>query len=94
MTMFAGACVYKYTNEVEHVFFSWFAWVTKMVDMVRADVDRWRELEVIVDLPPAKVGQVELEALQMEDEVVGHILEAGTCLVSFARYQVQVQLTA
>jgi hypothetical protein len=34
-----------------------------MVDMVRADVDRWWEFEVIVDLSPTEIGQVELEAL-------------------------------
>jgi hypothetical protein len=93
MAMLAGTCVDKYTNKVERICFSWFAWVTKMIDMVRADVDRRRKFEVIVDLSPAEVGQIELEALQMEDEVVRHLLEAGTGFVSFARYQIQMQFT-
>lgn len=47
-----------------------------MVYMIRADVDRWRELEVIVDLPSAEVVQIELESLEVEDHVVGNFLEA------------------
>jgi hypothetical protein len=94
MTVLAGSCVHEHTNKVEHVRFFCFAWVTEMVDMVGAYVNGWWELEMIVDLPTAKIGQVELEALQMKNEVVGHLFETGSTFVSFVLCQICVPLTA
>ena len=94
MTMLAGARVYEHTNKIEHIRFFWFAWVAEMVDMVCADVNGLWELEIIVDLLTAKVGQVEFEALQMEDEIVGHLLETGPDFISFLLYQTHMRLTA
>jgi hypothetical protein len=94
MTVFAGARMYKYTNKVEHVRFFRVGWVTEMVDMVCADVNGWRELKMVVDLPTAKVGQIEFEALQMEDEVIGHLFETCPNFVSFVLCHVYLQLTA
>lgn len=52
--------------------------------MVSIDVNAWWKFEVVVNLSPAKVGQVKLEALEMENEVVRHLLEASSILVSFS----------
>ena len=46
--------------------------------MVRANVDRRRELKIIVDLSSAEVDQIKLEALQMKDKVIGHLFEASS----------------
>ena len=78
------SCMNKHTNQIEHVLLAWRGWIAKMVDMVSANIDRPGEFEMVIDLSSAKVVQVELEALEVEDKVVRHVLETGPIIVSFA----------
>lgn len=83
MPILAIACVYENSDKVEHVFFPRFGGVTEVVYMVRADVDRRWELEMIIDLPPTEVIQIKLESFEMEDEIVRNFLQTCSITVRF-----------
>jgi hypothetical protein len=53
-----------------------------MFDVVTTDVDRVRESEGIVDLFAGKVGEIEIESLQVEDQVIWSGLEGSSDTVS------------
>ena len=53
-----------------------------MFDVVKTDVDRVWESEGIVDLFAGKVGKIEIEPLQVEDQVIWSRLEGSSDTVS------------
>lgn len=53
-----------------------------MFDVVKTDVDRVWESEGIVDLFAGKVGKIEIEPLQVEDQVIWSGLEGSSDTVS------------
>ena len=53
-----------------------------MFDVVKTDVDRVWESEGIVDLFAGKVGEIEIEPLQVEDQVIWSGFEASSGTVS------------
>lgn len=53
-----------------------------MFDVVKTDVDRVWESEGIVDLFAGKVGEIEIESLQVEDQVIWSGLEGSSDTVS------------
>jgi hypothetical protein len=68
-----------------------------MFGCVRCDVYSLRECKVIVNLLPAEVAVVKFEPLEVEDQIVGHILQAGPrwCQPPLATYNVSTyRLTA
>lgn len=53
-----------------------------MFDVVETDVDRVWESEGIVDLFAGKVGEIEIEPLQVEDQIIWSGLEGSSDTVS------------
>lgn len=67
------------SNELKDVFGLVSDRVAKMVDGVRTHVNFVRERKIVVDLVPLHGSEVEVEALQVEDEIIRDIFE--TCPV-------------
>ena len=94
MSVLAITGVYKNAYKVENVFFARLGWVTEVIDMICADVDRRRKLEVIVNLSSAKIVQIEFEPLEMKDEIIRHFLKTGSISISFASERLPIELTS
>ena len=64
-----------------------------MFDVVKTDVDRVWESEGIVDLFAGKVGKIEIEPLQVEDQLSGADLREVLIRLAAIRLQLVDKLT-
>lgn len=90
MAVLAGASMYKYAHEVEDILLVRLGWVAEVVDMVSVDVDIWRKLKVVVNFSSTEVGQIKLEAFEVEDEVVWYLPEASSALISYSQQRLDM----
>lgn len=82
MSILTSTSVHENANEIEPVLFSRFCWISKVVDLVWTDIKTLGKSEMIVDLSPTEVVQIEFEPLEVKDEIVGGIFEARSKIVS------------
>ena len=67
MTILAVAGMYQDPSKIKDILLVRLGRITEMVDMIDAHVDRWRKLEMVVDLSATEIAQIELESFQVKD---------------------------
>jgi len=78
------AGMYEDTDKVKHVLLVGLRWIAKVINMIHADINGRRELEIVINLPSTEIAEIEFEALQVQNQVVRYILEAGPMLISLS----------
>lgn len=91
--MLASASMYKYAHKVKDIFLVRLVRVAQVIDMVSVDVDVWWELKVVVNFASTEVGQIKLETLEVEDEVVWYFFEARPTPISYSQHRLGIRLT-
>ena len=77
MSRFGCSSMNEDSDKLEDVFGLVFAKIAQMIDGVGPHVDLVGECKIVVDLAPLHRPEVEVEALQVEDEIVRYVFETG-----------------